>query len=749
MDEAGEKGDIREGRSDKGYDDPSDKMWSLYVAEAEKFDKALVESWKGDMEGILIFAGLFSASVTAFIVESYKKLSPDSGDITVALLTQISSQLVAISNGTNLNISSPSPANVLFRPTASVVSVNILWFLSLSLGLLCALSATMVQQCARNYLQLVERRPTPSKRARIRAYLYGGIETFKMRAVIEAIPTLLHVSLFLFIIGLVQFLFPINHHIALIMLIVSTVVGSLYATVTFLPIRFKNCPFQTPLSPTCWNIVQHFEHLWCRFRNYRGDFPILGSLAEVRGLVAMVPSPTQNKRDAAALDWMLESATDDSELEQFFDAVPAFYDPSGRNAKDVLRSLAWSVFHRSESVLQECLMQADVQSPTRRRRAVVCLKALRAAAPKFQAIPMKMYSRPWPHTMGALRTDCDTTISTLAICTTSVLAASVLFHTADFLPSISTVSDKDVADGQLLMKISDQLPVDELATSMMAQGTHAPIVTSKPSADVMRDALRILKSNDVMEAMVRYLKRCRASASTNIGVFFPTDPKFYDFEADGLTRSLDWINTSIIREAEIALQCLRNPHQDEGGLLTDHAVWATSRMLQGLRTKKMREEFWSCGRLMIINTLISELMQCRHDISEHSAFIAETLHRLIWRSVSPNDAYLETQTKFIRLVKDASTPSPDIPPFPFPVVEMLLRVFDEFEHPTSITLAINAIEGNQWLLRNNFPLEMTIQELNVKLSQKAETITSHGHENTMGSSLGFLVACRSMDAGTQ
>ncbi|TDL24018.1 hypothetical protein BD410DRAFT_720064, partial [Rickenella mellea] len=126
-------------------------MWSLYNAEAAKFDKALVESWKGDMEGILIFAGLFSASVTTFIIESYKKLSPDSGDMTVALLAQISSQLVAISNGTNLNIVSPSPPNIPFRPKASVVSVNVLWFLSLTLGLVCALSATMVQQWARNY----------------------------------------------------------------------------------------------------------------------------------------------------------------------------------------------------------------------------------------------------------------------------------------------------------------------------------------------------------------------------------------------------------------------------------------------------------------------------------------------------------------------------------------------------------------------------------------------------------------------
>ncbi|KAJ7595250.1 hypothetical protein C8J56DRAFT_921933 [Mycena floridula] len=42
----------------------------LYSEEAEKYDKGLALNWKGDMDAILIFAGLFTASVTAMIVES-------------------------------------------------------------------------------------------------------------------------------------------------------------------------------------------------------------------------------------------------------------------------------------------------------------------------------------------------------------------------------------------------------------------------------------------------------------------------------------------------------------------------------------------------------------------------------------------------------------------------------------------------------------------------------------------------------
>lgn len=35
--------------------DASGKVWSVYLSEAERVDRALAENWKGDTEGILIF----------------------------------------------------------------------------------------------------------------------------------------------------------------------------------------------------------------------------------------------------------------------------------------------------------------------------------------------------------------------------------------------------------------------------------------------------------------------------------------------------------------------------------------------------------------------------------------------------------------------------------------------------------------------------------------------------------------------
>ncbi|KAI0054493.1 hypothetical protein BV25DRAFT_1816980, partial [Artomyces pyxidatus] len=177
---------------------------------------------KGNTDGILVFTGLFSATVAAFIIESYKSLQPDSGDTTVLLLSQISQQLAAAANGTRLSLPSPGPDSAPFHAASSSLRVNILWFISLILSLSCALIATLMQQWARRYLQGWARRylqgvqgpATPHRRGPIHAYLHMGLQTFRMASMIEALPALLHISVFLFFAGLVDFIFQINTTVA-------------------------------------------------------------------------------------------------------------------------------------------------------------------------------------------------------------------------------------------------------------------------------------------------------------------------------------------------------------------------------------------------------------------------------------------------------------------------------------------------------------------------------------------------------
>jgi hypothetical protein len=51
-----------ESERDLNHDSAAAKLWSVYVGEAEKYDRALVESWKSDMEGMLIFVRMPATS---------------------------------------------------------------------------------------------------------------------------------------------------------------------------------------------------------------------------------------------------------------------------------------------------------------------------------------------------------------------------------------------------------------------------------------------------------------------------------------------------------------------------------------------------------------------------------------------------------------------------------------------------------------------------------------------------------------
>src|SRR6266576_6799316 len=118
-------------------------MWNMYLGEVKEDDQRITDAWKEDANGLLVFVslkllvslfismtslktGLFSATVGAFIIEFYKKLSPDSGEQTVALLGEISQQLANFPNG---NYS--SAAIQLSPPSASMVWVTAMWMISL------------------------------------------------------------------------------------------------------------------------------------------------------------------------------------------------------------------------------------------------------------------------------------------------------------------------------------------------------------------------------------------------------------------------------------------------------------------------------------------------------------------------------------------------------------------------------------------------------------------------------------------
>ncbi|KAI0314243.1 hypothetical protein OF83DRAFT_1064184, partial [Amylostereum chailletii] len=133
------------------YGEDGNHIWNEYMKEATSHDEALMDTWNDELGSIVIFAGLYSASLTAFLVESYKNLQADpakhtaqSANQSVALLSQIYHQLAP--NGGTPPLPFPNLTSVSFEPTSSDVRINIYWFISLVLSLSTVLFAGIVKQ---------------------------------------------------------------------------------------------------------------------------------------------------------------------------------------------------------------------------------------------------------------------------------------------------------------------------------------------------------------------------------------------------------------------------------------------------------------------------------------------------------------------------------------------------------------------------------------------------------------------------
>ena len=272
--------------------------------------------------------------------------------------------------------------------------MNALWFLSLVISLTCALLATLLQQWARRYLKITQSRYTPHKRARIRAFFSEGIAKCLLPWVVDALPTLLHISLFLFFAGLAVFLCNVNLTIFKLVLSWVGLCAALYGCITCMPIFRHDSPYYTPLSLPAWHIVtgilffcyrflrwfnwsvRHHGHAYLRFC----DLEERCRESLVRGMQktaeeTALKSPSEI--DARAFMWTLDCLDEDHELERFFSGLPGFR--SSNVVDDPLLSLTredqiklYGILH---GLLDRTFLSDFLPAPVKDRRAMICAKA--------------------------------------------------------------------------------------------------------------------------------------------------------------------------------------------------------------------------------------------------------------------------------------------------------------------------------------------------------------------------------------
>ncbi|KAK0443170.1 hypothetical protein EV421DRAFT_2081814 [Armillaria borealis] len=127
------------------------RIWSIYLDEAVDFDANMLAEWRDTIDVLLVFAGLFSAVLTTFVVQKSQNMQPNYNEASMLLLFEILK--ATASNGSRLYIP-PSPT-AFFSPSRSNEWINSLWFVSLTLSLITALVAILVKQWLYQYVAAV------------------------------------------------------------------------------------------------------------------------------------------------------------------------------------------------------------------------------------------------------------------------------------------------------------------------------------------------------------------------------------------------------------------------------------------------------------------------------------------------------------------------------------------------------------------------------------------------------------------
>lgn len=239
------------------------RFWSLYDEIADAYDRDLMSRLNTGLDNLLIFvsravsdysesdqvssqAGLFSAVDSAFLVLTISNLSPGTSDQTNALLTQTNALLAQLVLGINATYT-PVDVAASFHTAPGVIRQNCFFFASLFTSLLAAAGALLAKQWLAYYEYTGQTGPLDEQGLR-RTEKYLGAEKWRLQLAVEALPTLILLSLALFFGGMIDYCWGLNLWVAGVVTGLAGLGNILYTAMLLAAALSTSCPFQTPPS---------------------------------------------------------------------------------------------------------------------------------------------------------------------------------------------------------------------------------------------------------------------------------------------------------------------------------------------------------------------------------------------------------------------------------------------------------------------------------------------------------------------
>ena len=347
-------------------------------------------------------------------------LKPSSQDTSAFYLGKIY-EVLADPNVTGASIPSSVDNPPPFSPPRSAIWVNVLFLLSLVISISCALLATLWQQWARRYLYLTHHAaPRPEERARIRAFFKQGVDTMHISLAVEGLPTLLHLSLFLFFGGLGIYLFNVNKEVSAYVVACIGFFVMVYGLVTLLPLIRHASPYNTPLSAPVWYLnagiqygtftvlafIAGYSITWTRaqkrFHGLRERYRdwMLGGVEKAAWRKALKPSL---EIDLRIFGRTISTIADDDSLEKFFETIPGFFKSEDRSIEeDFPEDLFEAFWDTLDGFMGRTSSSNSITESAKSRRVNIC-KDIMKVIPCSESFSLRSYFDQEPATIEWMR----------------------------------------------------------------------------------------------------------------------------------------------------------------------------------------------------------------------------------------------------------------------------------------------------------------------------------------------------------
>ncbi|TCD61521.1 hypothetical protein EIP91_008292 [Steccherinum ochraceum] len=219
------------------------RFWSIYKKEADEYDLEFLTRYREDMNTCMIFAGLFTAVTATVASMTISDLSPDPNQTTQALLLNI----LLVLNSTSSSPPAAFPLPAFNGPPTIVIWYQSLLYASIACSLFAALGAVLGIQWLSRYSSVGER-GTLEDRCKERQRKFDGLEAWHLRRVLEALSTLLQLSLFLFAVAICAYMLTQQTIVAVVLIGVMGTGAVFYFSTIGISVIYRDCPFSTPLS---------------------------------------------------------------------------------------------------------------------------------------------------------------------------------------------------------------------------------------------------------------------------------------------------------------------------------------------------------------------------------------------------------------------------------------------------------------------------------------------------------------------